>query len=332
MGSEVSAILADRLYPSSIYLRRIIEKMITPDEGKLLLALEHTVRPSVVANSLNVDEQVVREKLDELARRGLAIRVGDRFRFHRNVRTFHFYPIISGQFADAELLDLWRKFCEVEWYPYEGKMFAKLEKPLHSVIPVRGAFRYTPELSPSRILLDEDVEALLARAELIALLPCACRLISRCDKPLNVCMLFDQGAEHILNEGMGKRISVEEALSICSLSEEAGLVHTLAKPLLAWCNCCHGDGCCSVLEPGLRGGTLNNGIEKSYYRSIIDEDSCNGCQDCIEACPFAAVAMRKPSMTSKKLKAIVDSEKCFGCGICVLTCALKAITMRPVES
>ena len=46
----------------------------------------------------------------------------------------------------------------------------------------------------------------------------------------------------------------------------------------------------------------------------MDQDSCTGCQDCVERCFFNAIEMKKfPS--AKKLKASVDREKCFGCGV-----------------
>lgn len=67
--------------------------------------------------------------------------------------------------------------------------------------------------------------------------------------------------------------------------------------------------------------------------SVSDPDECNGCQTCVEMCPYEAIEMTKvPGF--KKLKASVDAEKCFGCGVCVPNCPeavfeLKAV--RPLE-
>ncbi|MCX5992106.1 MAG: 4Fe-4S binding protein [Chloroflexi bacterium] len=46
-------------------------------------------------------------------------------------------------------------------------------------------------------------------------------------------------------------------------------------------------------------------MEKSHLRADVDQDSCTGCQDCVERCFFNAIEMKKyPS--AKKLKASVE--------------------------
>jgi ferredoxin len=66
------------------------------------------------------------------------------------------------------------------------------------------------------------------------------------------------------------------------------------------------------------------------FLAVVNEDSCKGCQDCVERCPFEAIEMRKTA-NSKKLKASVDPEKCKGCGVCIVGCKQNALTYRIVR-
>ena len=55
--------------------------------------------------------------------------------------------------------------------------------------------------------------------------------------------------------------------------------------------------------------------------AVVDLDNCNGCERCVDDCPFDAVAMA-PRSDGKayELEAVVDPELCISCGICVGAC------------
>ena len=66
---------------------------------------------------------------------------------------------------------------------------------------------------------------------------------------------------------------------------------------------------------------------------MVDQETCVGCQDCVERCIFNAIDMVKVP-GSKKLKVSIIAENCKGCGICVVGCkekALKLEIVRPKE-
>lgn len=76
-GDEVYRKLAERWgYSSSSRFLRILETIMTPEEGELLLELPAPT-PEELAKRLNADEESVKRKLPELARRGL-VTVGKR--------------------------------------------------------------------------------------------------------------------------------------------------------------------------------------------------------------------------------------------------------------
>jgi len=72
VGSDVYADLMERLnYPGSVYLRRVLQKLLTPEEGRLLLQLP--AEPTELAQITGWDEDAVNRKLQEFMERGLAI-------------------------------------------------------------------------------------------------------------------------------------------------------------------------------------------------------------------------------------------------------------------
>lgn len=86
---------------------------------------------------------------------------------------------------------------------------------------------------------------------------------------------------------------------------------------------------------------------KRFESAVIDQDECEGCQDCIEECLFDAIELAMPervvgatpgngknrrSRKSRKLKARIDSETCRGCGACAIACLeTGALSMRHVR-
>ena len=53
----------------------------------------------------------------------------------------------------------------------------------------------------------------------------------------------------------------------------------------------------------------------------VNEEKCNGCESCVEACPSEAIKMQAD-------KAVIDVELCVDCGVCVDECPSEAISME----
>jgi len=336
--SEVYTRLAGRVnFPKSRYIRQVFQKLVTPEEGEMLLALPASTAD--LAQRFGLTEEAVRQRLDEFARKGVAIPL------EREGVVRHFCVAHIIQFHDAsihgtlnkkyhpprdEIVQLWRQFRETEWFEVLREREAAGQRG--RVIPTRGAVK-----DDSHLLPHEDLHAIIRGAPAIGVVDCPCRWLGvaegKCDKPTFVCLSLTTGSvKYILDRGIGKRLSVDEALQFLAQAEEAGLVPTsgtAGAQVRNLCFCC--SDCCITLRPVVKYGY--DLMDKSRFRASVDKALCNGCQDCVERCQFGAVEMRKEP-GEKKYRAAVSAEKCYGCGVCVVKCnagALSLAEVRPAE-
>jgi ferredoxin len=142
------------------------------------------------------------------------------------------------------------------------------------------------------------------------------------------CIVLGSITKYVVNHGIARYISMQEALDIIADVQEKGAIHQvyheredLDLPEIAICNCCW--DCCGVI------GSYNRGLipfrARSYYvAQIADESKCTGCGTCVKFCPVRAV-----SVVDKKSR--IDEAKCIGCGQCELQCPESVVTLTQVE-
>jgi len=331
--SDVYTELMSRLkYPASERLRRILQKLVTPEEGKLLLQLP--AQPAELAQKSGMDEEAAQRKLQEFMERGLVIRTSNGiFCFAHDMTQLHDANLSSAdKWIDTELLDLWRDFRDNEWAQTMAGGLGDSYVQFIKVLPAWKAMERSPDLG--ELLPEEDIRELIRGADAVAVVPCTCRRSIRgCDLPVNVCLQFNRGAEYAISRGASRRISAEEAIAIAGEAEEAGLIHTWAsgiqRRLTAICNCCR--ECCDIFAIGIKVGNVEQVLKKSRFRAEVDQELCTGCQDCVERCFFEAIEM-KQAPPSKKLKVTIDKGKCFGCGLCAIVCEPEALTMKLLQT
>ena len=75
----------------------------------------------------------------------------------------------------------------------------------------------------------------------------------------------------------------------------------------------------------LRAGQVSNGAPVAS----VDPALCTGCANCVEPCPFHAIAMHQRGEAVDLAR--IDPLLCTGCGNCVVVCPVKAIN-QPIDS
>jgi len=58
----------------------------------------------------------------------------------------------------------------------------------------------------------------------------------------------------------------------------------------------------------------------AVFESIIDEEACIACGNCLERCPVKAITIEDI--------AIVNRDLCLGCGLCASVCQEEAISLK----
>ena len=320
--------LANKLnQPNSKILPKILSKLISSSDANLLLMLP--AEPAELAKRAGLDENAVKQKLQEFLERGLVFPTSKGPQLARDYTQLHDATLSSiDKWIDNELLDLWKEFHEVEWIPSTaagpGESFVNRIK----ILPSLKSIEKSPNISSKEFLPQEDIRALIKQSNPIAVVPCSCRRsMRRCDSPLNVCLQFNKSAKYHLDRGSGRKLTPDEAIAIAIEAEREGLIHTwpirASQQLNEICNCCR--ECCVIFDGGLRYNNIEKTLEKSRFRAVVDDELCTGCEECIDRCFFGAIEMIH--ITSKESKAVIDQDKCFGCGLCVIACDFDALTM-----
>jgi len=177
------------------------------------------------------------------------------------------------------------------------------------------------------------MEGVIRKARLIAVAHCPCRISFRlagkgCDHPTEVCIKFNDMARYVIDKGLAREISKEEAMEIVKKAEEVGLVHFVDNAegeIQHNCNCC---GCaCWNVGTIRRRKIPRDVLMATYFIRTTDEDLCTGCGQCVDICPVQAVKMEDDHP-------VVEMDWCIGCGVCATVCPTEAvqIVIRPDKS
>ena len=221
--------------------------------------------------------------------------------------------------------DLWKRFMEEEWPDYARKADELQPMPDGRVIPIERSITSGKQ----QVLDAESVGRIIQNAKRLTVTNCICRVIERnCDRPLETCLQVDNSASYMLDRGIGREVSREEALDILRKCEEAGLVHmTLNKSSVDHfiCNCCE---CCCVAFPLVIKEGLNL-CAPSRYRAEIDLELCTTCGTCLDRCRFGAIEESAADADDPSMA--VNGEMCMGCGLCHSTCPDEAISLVEVR-
>jgi ferredoxin len=294
----------------------ILKKIFTPEQARLTVQL--TPAPESAqefASRTGMSEEEARQGLEDLAREGLIFRVrsGDSASYAAVSFVVGIYEFQLNR-IDRELAELFEQYLPT----LIGQMDSTQTRPMR-VIPVDSAID-----ARTAVASYDQVRELVKDKKLISVAPCICQkeqglLGNSCRGAAERCIQFDSSAQYYIDNGMARRIDVDELMKILKRGEEDGLVlqPTNTQHIPGMCMCC---GCCCPILRSL--GSFERPIDhvQTTFQASIDPDLCNGCGLCEERCQVDALEACGAEYT-------VDEERCIGCGLCISECPLGAISL-----
>jgi ferredoxin len=193
-------------------------------------------------------------------------------------------------------------------------------------------FRYVPAASSidpeeHAVFPFHVMEELLQKVNRFAVAHCPCRMTAdllkrrQCNHALEVCLKYDELAEYLIERGLGREVSREEAIRITRQCSEAGLVHMVdnaREGIKHTCNCC---GCCCWSVSAIRRKAIpRDTLMATYFLRDTVKENCIGCGACADICPVKAITMEGDLP-------VVDREWCIGCGVCSPVCPSDAVVL-----
>ncbi len=297
---------------------RLLERIFTPEEARLFLHCKLVAEPpAVIAERAGIPESEAADMLPRMAKKGHLFPVdsGD----HTLYMALPWMPgIIETQIKIMDE-DFARMFTEHSKYFFPS--WTSMDTQMFRVVPVESAIEAAPAVETY-----DRIRDLVKQQTQISVMTCLCRatqdnLGGGCDAPRDSCFVFGPYAKHFVENGDGRYISVEEALSKLDECEKAALViqPVNARELNGMCTCC---SCCCLMLRNLRSLPNPAEVVQSNFQAKINSGLCSDCGSCLERCQMDALVEGDGYME-------VDLARCIGCGLCVSSCPESAVTLVP---
>ncbi|MBW2060157.1 MAG: 4Fe-4S binding protein [Deltaproteobacteria bacterium] len=320
--------------PNNDYLVKILQESLSPEEAEILLTLPTGIPPfepvalNEITMHIDCSEHELKLILDKLAAQGMLFKGNDGHGKKGYALHQFGYGMPQAIFWPNEDTVYARKMAELSMKHSSPEVliqaFGGPDSKVYRWIPINKSV----EFNKQSVLPYASLETVIAKTTAIAVVNCNCRVMSRlkgrapCKYPLDVCMKYDDLAQYVIDVGIGRLVSKDEAMAINLKAEEAGCVHfadnVMEGEIKHACNCC--PCCCWSLGNLSRRRIPRDLLMACQFIRATDYDNCTGCGACVDACPVKAVEMNDERPN-------VDNDWCIGCGVCTMSCPSGAISM-----
>jgi len=293
---------------------KILKHIFLPEEAEMFMKLKPQPETAAqIAARIGGKPDEVEQGLFEMSRRGQIYRTGKDGN-HRYMATAFLVGIVEFQ-MNRMTPEFARDFQEFESILYASTWMKGKTRDLRT-IPIMESVD-----AGSQVMPYEHAQNVIRTAKYIAISDCMCRrlkeLINKpCSHPVEVCFHFGNGAHYFVENGMGRYITQDEAMSILKKGIDSGLVCQIgaSQEPNALCMCCA--CCCGPLCACKAHARPAEVINSSFYARVL-EDNCTGCELCVKSCPMDAMMIDDA--------ACVSPERCIGCGVCAMMCPSEAV-------
>jgi Pyruvate/2-oxoacid:ferredoxin oxidoreductase delta subunit len=339
VGEDIYKRLAKHLsalgmgYPEKEELLEILRENFTPQEAEVALAIPTKVIPfelapvEEIASHMKIPKKELNSILSNLAHRGLLFSKkmkGGKTGYALQQFGYGFPQTFFWRGVDTpngkKLAELIFKYSRTEQL---DEVYGSTQTKAFRYIPA------SPSIEPEQhaVFPFEMMEEVIQKVKVIAVVHCPCRVTAhltgkkRCNHPLENCIKYDELAEYLIGNGIGREITKSEALEVIRKSEEAGLVHLVdnaREGIKHTCNCC---GCCCWSVGTIRRRKIPRDVlMATYFLRETDRERCTGCGQCVDICPVNAIKMEGDFP-------VVDLQWCIGCGVCAIPCPTSAVRL-----
>ena len=320
-------------YPYTDELIDLLKEMFSPNEAQVAMAIPNDLAPLAVVGLENIAARAdlplsaVAEALEAMAARNILFTAPteDGSTGYALLQVGYGLPQIFfwGGKQDKTAKRMAKLVLNYFKVPITQKIYGSVRTK---------SFKYSPanmsiEIPMQGVMPNEQIGPIVDAATKIAVAHCPCRMSAKilgrtdCPHSLEVCVKYDEMAEFVIDKGLAREISKDEAHHIMENSEKEGLVHMVDNAqgqIKHTCNCC-GHYCWNV---GIirRRKIPRDQLMAVYFIRETELDECIGCGACADICPVDAVKMVED-------KPRVDQNWCIGCGVCAVQCPARVISI-----
>jgi ferredoxin len=311
--------------PMSDDLMEILRILFTPEEAELAVKLPFMNSTlEELSGMTGMPTEKLEPMLDTMVSKGTVFKKGKdgdvKYRLLPTIVGFSETPFWPGKENEVvrKLAPLWSDYFKSAF----GKEIGDRKVPLVRAIPIQEEIG-----SSSQILPFETAMEILKDLDYWAVAYCPCRQIRAyegegCEHERENCFHFGSMGRYIVEQGMGRELTLEETLNKLKEAHEEGLVFSTDNyqgKVSTLCCCC---GCCCAFLQTRKNLGYMHAMAQSSYVPKVDEELCIGCGNCEERCPVEAIKLNDEEIAE------VNEGQCLGCGVCIPTCSGEALTLE----